>query len=142
MRVLLDTNIVLDFVLERNPFFIEANEIFLKLQNAEFLGYISPITPINVFYTTRKERGKDIALMATEELLKLAEIAETNQKTFQTALLLNFKDYQDAVQCACSVAENLDALITRNVKDFANSSVKVYSPVEFLQLLNLPKISS
>jgi predicted nucleic acid-binding protein len=54
MLVLLDTNIVLDFVLARTPFFNEAIELFTRLQNNEFDAFVSAITPINVFYTTRK----------------------------------------------------------------------------------------
>ena len=138
MRVLLDTNVVLDFVLERNPFFIEADDIFLRLRNSEFVGFVSPITPINVFYTTRKEKGKDLAFIAVEELLNLAEIVETDKKTFQNALASNFKDFEDAVQHESAVAENLDAIVTRNTKDFVNARLKVYSPSEFLMVLQQP----
>lgn len=138
MRVLLDTNVVLDFVLQRNPFFTEADEIFFRLKNAEFIGFVSPITPINVFYTTRKEKGKDIAFLAVEELLNLTGIAEATKKTFHNALKSNFKDFEDAVQHESAVAENLDAVVTRNTKDFANATVKVYSPTEFLAVLKQP----
>lgn len=55
MRALLDNDAVLDFLLIRQPFFLEADEIFVRLQNKEFRAYISAITPINAFYTTRKE---------------------------------------------------------------------------------------
>ncbi len=61
MRVLLDNDVVLDFLLIRQPFYAEADEIFIRLQNKEFKAYISAITPINAFYTTRKEKGKDVA---------------------------------------------------------------------------------
>jgi predicted nucleic acid-binding protein len=135
VRVLIDANIALDFVLQRNPFFVEADEIFFKLKNSEFVGFVSPITPINVFYTTRKEIGKDIAFIAVEELLNLTEIAETNKKSFQNALATNFKDFEDAVQHESAVAENLDAIVTRNKKDFSNSTIQVYSPSEFLAVL-------
>lgn len=135
MRVLLDTNVVLDFVLARQPFFVEANVIFVRLQNGEFDASVSPITPINVFYTTRKEKEKATAFAAIEELLKLVQIARSDSEIFQNALLLGFNDYEDAVQHECAVAENLDAIVTRNTKDYKNSSVKVYSPTEFLQFL-------
>lgn len=133
MRVLLDNDGVLDFLLERQPFFIEADEIFIRLQNKEFKGYISAITPINAFYTTRKEKGKDIAFRAVEGLLKLVEVAKTDKQILQNAFSLNFTDYEDAVQCASAMAENLDAIVTRNTKDYKNSTIKVYLPSEFLQ---------
>jgi predicted nucleic acid-binding protein len=135
MRVLLDTNVVLDFVLARQPFFVEADEIFIRLRNKEFEGFVSAITPINVFYTTCKETDKATAFSAVEELLKLVEIARSNNQIYQNALSVNFNDYEDAVQHECAVAENLDAIATRNIKDYKNAFVKVYSPGEFLQIL-------
>ena len=135
MRVLLDTNVVLDFVLARQPFFAEADEIFVCLQNNEFEAFVSPITPINVFYTTRKERDKPTAFSAIEELLKVVEIARSDKRIFQNALLLDFSDYEDAVQAAGAAAENLDAIVTRNTKDYKNASIKIYSPTDFLQVL-------
>ena len=135
MRVLLDTNVVLDFVLARQPFFVKVDENFVKLQNDEFEAFVSPITPINVFYTTRKEKDKTVAFAAIEELLKLVQITKSDNRIFQNALLLGFKDYEDAVQHECALAENLDAIVTRNTKDYKNSSIKVYTPTEFLQFL-------
>lgn len=135
MRVLLDTNVVLDFVLQRQPFFIEADEIFLRLRNNEFDGFVSPITPINVFYTTRKEIDKTSAFIAVEELLNLVEISKSNNQIYKNALSINFNDYEDAVQHECAIAENLDAIVTRNPKDFKNALVEVFSPDEFLQYL-------
>src|SRR5215207_1064380 len=107
MRVLLDTNVVLDFVLARQPFFIEADEIFIHLRNKDFEAFVSAITPINVFYTTRKETDKATAFSAVEELLKLVQIAESSNQIYRNALALSFNDYEDAVQHECAVAENL-----------------------------------
>jgi predicted nucleic acid-binding protein len=135
MRVLLDMNVVLDFVLLRHPFFNEADEIFVRLQNGEFSAYVSAITPINVFYITRKEKDKTTAFAAIENPLKIVQITRSSNKIYQNALALNFNDYEDAVQNECAVGENLDAIVTRNAKDYANSSVAVYSPTEFLQFL-------
>ncbi len=135
MRVLLDTNVVLDFVLKRQPFDVEAKEIFTRLAKKEFQGFVSSITPINTFYTTRKEINKLIAFQTVAMLLQIVEIAETSKKSFQNALASNFKDFEDAVQHESAVAENLDAIVTRNKKDFTNSTIQVYSPQEFLAVL-------
>lgn len=135
MRVLLDNDVVLDFLLTRQPFFIEADEIFVRLQNKEFRAYISAIIPINAFYTIRKEKGKDVAFSAVKDFLNLVEVAKTNKQMLQNAFSLNFTDYEDAMQCASAMAENLDAIVTRNTKDYKNASIKIYSPSEFLQVL-------
>lgn len=135
MRVLLDNDVTLDFILKRPPFNIEAKEIFDCAGRGEIEIFVSAITPINAFYTTRKEKGKDIAFKAIEGLLKIVEVCRTDKSVLQNAFSLNFTDYEDAVQCAAAMAENLDAIVTRNTKDYKNSSVKVYSPGEFLQVL-------
>jgi len=135
MRVLIDTNIILDFVLARQPFYPEANEILFHLKNQKFDGYVSPITPINVFYVTRKEKDTDTAFIAVEELLNLSEIAISGRQVVQDALSLGFSDYEDAVQCSAAMAENLDGIVTRDTKDFNNSPIRVFTPVEFLESL-------
>ncbi|MDQ3635306.1 MAG: PIN domain-containing protein [Aridibacter sp.] len=135
MRVLLDTNVVLDFVLARQPFFADADKIFISLQNKEFVAYVSAITPINTFYTTRKLINKASAFIAIEDLLKIVEIAKSNIQIYENALTIGFKDFEDAVQHESAVAENLDAIITRNEKDFKNGSMQIYSPADFLKAL-------
>ena len=135
MRVLLDTNVVLDFILKRPPFDIDAKEILVCAARKQITVYVSPITPINAFYKTRKEKGKGIAFQAIEKLLKIVHIAKSNNTIYQNALSINFNDYEDAVQHECAVAENLDAMVTRNVKDYKNAVLKVYSPTEFLQVI-------
>lgn len=135
IQVLLDNDVVLDFILKRPPFDVEAKAIFDCAGRREIKIYISTITPINAFYTTRKEKGKDIASQAVEGLLKIVEVCRTNKSVLQDAFTLNFSDFEDAVQCASAIAENLDAIITRNAKDYKLSPVKVFSPDEFLQHL-------
>lgn len=136
MRVLIDTNVVLDFILKRPAFFAEANEIFVRLQNLDYEGYVSPITPINAFYTTKKEIDRDTAFVSVEELLNVVQVCPTDKATMLAAFSLGFSDYEDAVQCASAMAEGLDGIVTRNTKDYKASSIAVYSPSEFLELLN------
>ncbi len=135
MRVLLDTNVVLDFILKRPPFDIEAKEIFVRAAQRQIEIFVSPITPINAFYTTKKEKGKDIVFQSIEKLLKIVRLTKSDIHIFQSALSLNFSDYEDAVQCACALAENLDAIVTRNTKDYKNAEINIYSPTDFLQVL-------
>lgn len=135
MRVLLDNDVVLDLLLNRTEFIAEANEIFVRIQNKDFVAYISAITPINAFYTTRKEKGKDVAFKAVEGLIKLVEVCRTDKSVLQNAVQLGFADFEDTVQCASATPEDLDAIVTRNYKDYKNSPVKIFSPGEFLQVL-------
>jgi predicted nucleic acid-binding protein len=138
MRVLIDTNVILDYVLERHPFHAEAEEIVLGVARRDFVGYVSSITPINVYYTGRKLKGKDHTIKAVRRLLRLFEVCTADKKVLQKAFSSNISDYEDAVQHESAVAENLDAIVTRNAKDFANAMVKIYSPTEFLAVLQQP----
>ena len=133
MRVLLDTDVTLDFVLQRQPFFIEADEIFLRCTNGEFEAYVCDITPINVFYIARREMEHSKVLQAISDLIKTIKICTAERFILQNALTSPIMDYEDAVQHECARSENLDAIVTRNVKDYKNASVEIYSPNEFLK---------
>lgn len=135
MRVLVDNDVVLDFILQRSPFDVEAKEIFIIAGRKEITIFIAAITPINAFYTIRKERDKQTARSSIQGLLKLVEICRTDKQVLEDAFALGFSDYEDAVQCESAVTENLEAIVTRNAKDFQNSPIQVYTPSEFLGVL-------
>ena len=72
-------------------------------------------------------------MQEVQKLLQLVEICPVNSNILHQALLSPVTDYEDAVQCESAIAENLDAIVTRNTKDFANSPILIYSPTEFLK---------
>lgn len=135
MRVLLDNDVMLDYILKRPPSADEAKEIFERLKLNEIEAFVAPITPINVFYVVRKEKGKDDAFQAIKDLFIAVKVCAINKNLMQEALKLNFTDYEDAVQHACAEAERLDAIVTRNLSDYKNATLPVYSPIEFMNLL-------
>ena len=134
MRVLLDTDIFLDYVLERHPFHAEAETIILRLADEDFIGYVSAITPINIYYFGRKLKDAEHARKTVRRIVRLIEVARTDKAVLQHAFDLNFRDYEDAVQCASAIAENLDAIVTRNLRDYKKSPIQIYSPTEFLKI--------
>jgi len=135
MRVLLDSDVVLDFLLKRPEFFAEADAIFVHLQDRRFSGFISSITPINAFYTCRKELGRERAFHVVRGLLRLAHVAPATKAVLEEAFKLGFSDYEDAVQCASAMATGLDAVITRNTSDYKSSPMPVYEPADFIKLI-------
>lgn len=134
-RILLDTDVILDFVLARQSFFVEAEEIFLQLAQNKFEAYIADIIAINIYYFGRKEKGRNDTLKELEKLLRLVKVCSANSVILQKAIYSPITDFEDAVRHECAVAENLDAIVTRNVKDFKNAVLKIYSPTEFLRIL-------
>lgn len=135
IKALLDTDINLDFVLQRQPFFTDADEIFLRCSSGDFVGYVCDITVMNAFYIARKQISRQRTIQAITDLLIMTKVCTAEKNVLKNALTSPITDFEDAVQHECAVAENLDAIVTRNVKDYKNSTVKVYSPSEFLRLL-------
>ncbi|PYS64905.1 MAG: hypothetical protein DMF74_05510 [Acidobacteria bacterium] len=135
MRVLLDSDVVFDFVFERRPFFQAARELMLLITNGEFDGYISSITPVNLFYHGRKIVGATKIRQGISDLLTLVRVCPTTHACLAQALSLPFADYEDAVQHASAFESGLDAIITRNVKDYKKASLPIFTPNDFLRHL-------
>lgn len=108
----------------------------MHVADEDIVGYLSSITPVNAYYVGRKLKNREHAAKEIRRLVRLFEIAASDKDILQDAFDLGFKDYEDAVQCASAVAAGLDAIVTRNTKDFKNSPIPVYSPAEFLNTLN------
>lgn len=137
-RVLIDSDVVIDFVLERQPFDTEAKKIFRLIARKTLVAYITSITPVNVFYIGRKIKGQQDTLKAIKRLLDILEVVTADKNLLEKSLSSKITDYEDAVQHACAEAENLDAIVTRNLADYKNATIPVYSPTDFLNLLNTP----
>jgi predicted nucleic acid-binding protein len=135
MRVLLDSDVALDFLLKREPFFEVAGELFELIAQGACSGYISGITPVNVFYLMRKAKGVDTARRAIGDLLIAVRVCPITQAVLEAAFALPFTDYEDAVQHASAASAGLDAIVTRNLDDYKNAALPVYSPADFLNQL-------
>ena len=135
MRVLFDTDVVLDLLLDRAPFAHDAAALFELHEQGRLDGYVSGITVVNVFYVTRKLQGVDAARLAVEELLKTLGVCPVDRRVLADAWRLPFSDYEDAVQHACAEAGGLDAVVTRNLEDYKNAVLAVYSPGGLLKHL-------
>jgi predicted nucleic acid-binding protein len=136
MRILVDTDVILDIFLQREPFFEVSNQIWQANYDGLCEAFISALTPANVFYVARKLKGIDAAHQAIRELLDGINIYPVDGAILQAASRSPISDYEDAVQHACAVANNLDAIVTRNLDDYRNATIPVYSPTDFLANLN------
>ena len=97
---------------------------------------MSHIAVLNVHYFAEKENDRKFALIEIGKLLSLVRVCTIDETMLKSSLVSPISDYEDAVQCASAVAAGLDGIVTRNTKDYANSPIPVYSPVEFLEMLN------
>lgn len=139
MRVLFDTDIVLDFLLERQQFSAEALALFTAHDQQQIDAFVNAITPINIFYVIRKEAGLQKAEQSVNAILASLEICKVNQKVLRDAALLPMTDYEDAVQVASAMNAQLDGIVTRNLRDYKNAPLPIYSPTDFIALLAATK---
>jgi predicted nucleic acid-binding protein len=135
IRVLLDTNVVLDFLLDRAPFAEAAAALWQANEDGKLEAYVSVITPINVFYIARKLKGAPAARQLVESLLAACRVCELDREKLLSALALPFKDFEDAAQVVSAQGESLDALVTRDPNDYESTSFPVLSPSDCLKQL-------
>lgn len=135
MRALLDTDVILDFLLERRPFFEPASDLLELNADGVFDAYISDITPINVFYIGRKVVGAPKIRQGITDLLKLVRVISITKESLEEALALPFADYEDAVQHTAATSGALDAIVTRDLGDYKNATLQVFSPSDYLEKL-------
>jgi predicted nucleic acid-binding protein len=130
MKVLIDTNIVLDLLLEREPFVEDAIALFDQVEAGQVRGYIAATTITNIFYIVRKVQGREAALQAVSRIAAGLEICAIDRHTIAQALASNLKDFEDGIQFACAVLNQLDAIATRDTSDFIGVSLPVWSIAE------------
>lgn len=136
MQVLVDTNIFLDDLLDREQFGTEAKALFEAIQSQRIEGYVTATTVTDIFYIVRKQKGINIAKQAVSDVLAGMKVCTVNRSILETAIASNLPDFEDAVQLACAVFENLDAIITRDTQGFAGAKLPILSAGELLQLLS------
>lgn len=139
MKILFDTNIVLDVLMDRLPYADAAVELFSKVEDGTIIGYLGATTITTVFYLAAKTVGAARAQEEIKKLLTLFEVAPVNRPVLEAALVIDFKDFEDAVihEAACHVGA--DAIVTRNQKDFKKSRIAVYTADEMARILTAAK---
>jgi predicted nucleic acid-binding protein len=135
LKILLDTNIVLDVLMDRMPFADAAIELFSKVEDGAIIGYLCGTTITTVYYLASKTLGSARARKEIQKLLGLFEVAPVNRFVLESALAVDFNDFEDAIihEAACHVGA--DAIITRNPKDFKKSRITIYTSEEIARIL-------
>lgn len=135
IRALIDTDVILDVLLARQEFVAAASAIWQAQSEGLFEGYISAITPVNVFYIARKLKGAEVARSAVTELLNGWRICPLDGDVLRQAIALPLQDYEDAVQHSSAQKQSIDYVVTRNIDDYKNAVLQVVTPTAFLNLL-------
>ncbi|MGH8001973.1 MAG: type II toxin-antitoxin system VapC family toxin [Brasilonema sp.] len=139
MKVLLDTNIVVDVALERQPFFGNSETVLSFVEEGQIEGYISASSFGDLFYIIRKQKGRDLAHEFLTEIVTFCQVATVDSTIINMALTVNFKDFEDAIQYSTAVLNHLDAIITRNPRDFPVTIPRIITPEQLIQELSNPR---
>ena len=136
-RVFVDTDVILDLLLAREPFFASATRLFLLLQEGRIVGWTTPVVFSNLFYILRQAMPAPEAMAALRKLRLLVGILPVDEGTVDTALASSFTDFEDGLQYYAATASDLDAIVTRNKKDFRSAEIPVLNAEECVQWIEL-----
>ena len=132
MRVLVDTNVVLDVLLERRPYSEAAAQVFALVEESRIEGFLCATTLTTVDDLLGQALAPAKAREALQRLLNLFEIAPVNRPVLEQALRSGIADFEDAVLEQAGRLVAVDAITTRNVRDFGKSTVTVFDPLELI----------
>ncbi len=132
MKILLDTNVVLDLLLAREPFVRQAGEIFLMVENGRIEGFLCANSIVTLHYLVGRQKGRTEADSVISDLLSLFQIASVDKSVLLHASANNGNDYEDSVIYTAAEQNGVDMVVTRDAKGFARSRVTVMSPEVFL----------
>ncbi len=128
MKILFDTNVVLDVLLNREPYVADAIELFSAVENKTITGLLCATTLTTIEYLCTKQIGKNVARQAINSLMELFLTAEVNRTILLNAAHSEFGDFEDAVLYYSGVYSGINGLVTRNNKDFTLAEYPIYTP--------------
>lgn len=132
MRVLIDTNIILDVLCKREAFYEDSAKVWKLCEIKKITGVVSALSIPNIMYIMRKELDTERTKEILNSISLIFTIADLKTADLKKAAGMNFKDYEDAVQSACASRIKADYIITRNIKDFTESQITAIKPEELL----------
>ena len=132
MKVLIDTNIILDVLCKRPDFYEDSAKIFKLCEVKKISGVISALSIPNIMYILRKELDAHKTREILDSLMLIFSVADLKADDLKKAADMRFKDYEDAIQSACATRIKANYIVTRNIKDFSESKVTAIKPAELL----------
>lgn len=136
-KIFIDSDVFIDFFTDREPFANPASRIFELNEVGIIKLYISAVSVNNIYYIVRKYLGHNQAHQIIEDLVEIVEIAGTTKKEIIQALKNDFKDFEDSIQYSSALSiDGIDAIITRNTKDYEKSKIAVFTSENYLKTMH------
>lgn len=134
-RILIDTNVLLDYLLEREPFFEDAKEVILSCTDERVKGCIAAHSIPNMFFILRKHYTAKERREILSHLCKIFEVEGIDRAKLLSGLANeDFSDFEDCLQMECARSFGAEYIVTRNVLDYVTSEVKAVTPKDYLEL--------
>lgn len=134
-KLFIDSDVVIDFFTDREPHVNPASELFEINEKGEVKLYLSAVSINNIYYIVRKFLGHKKSLEVIEELTNMTEIIGTTKNVIGQALRNEFPDFEDSIQYSSALTiKGVEAIITRNVKDYKNSKIAAITPLNYLKM--------
>lgn len=132
MRIFLDTNVLVDFCAEREPFYADAAAIIDMGYNKEAKLIASSLTLVNIAYVMRKVKPHSLVMQKIDQLVNLCAISSIDRQTIASTIAAQPTDFEDAVQYHSALQAKADLIISRDTKGFAEFDLPVMTPAEFI----------
>ena len=134
MKVFVDTNVLVDYICKREPFFVPAKSLFALCLLGKIEIVISSLSVVNAIYIGRKYKSVELK-QKLKGLSQIVSFVDLSTSAVLESLDTTWKDYEDALQNTTALAVGADSIVTRNKKDFEDTSLTVYTPDELLEIL-------
>lgn len=136
-RILIDTDVILDFFFDRQPYSEFAAKLFSLCENKQIQGFVTPVIYSNTYYLLRQVAKHDKVIEKLIQLLSITDVLSMDRNVVHQALTSGFKDFEDALQHFSAINDgSIDVIVTRNVKDFKKSEIGVFSPENFVKTIS------
>jgi len=136
-HIFMDTNVVIDFLANLQPFSLDAARLFNLSVDGKIKIYISAVSYNNIYYILRQSLTRNAAIKLLTELAEISEVVDVTGSIIRQSLKTDFNDYEDAIQYHCALSTpQIDFIVTRNTKDFKKSALPVLTPAEAIASFN------
>lgn len=136
-NVLIDTDVILDFFFDRQPFAADSAQVLTLCEKKEINGFVTSIMLSNIYYLLRKTAKHDKVIESLKMLMKILDVATTDKQSILEALNSDFKDFEDALQnFSAQNHTEIEIIITRNIKDYKASKLVVMTPETYLKSIH------
>ncbi len=136
-KIFLDTNIVIDFLSEREKFYQPSAKIMTLADKKKIKIFTSPISIASTYYILSKYETAKLALEKIRKFKVLCSISKMDDEVIEKSLNSDFKDFEDALQYFCALASNCELIVTRNERDYKNPLIPVMNAESYLQTLKI-----